>query len=273
MRRFWRRRTFFSLLTIAAIAALFVWVRSIQDAFGNPAYSTGYLLLGLVLFLAAFSLRKKLPIPPLGAASIWLQFHIYAGWLVLAVFAVHVGPGLPQGWMESILYWLFVVTAASGVWGLWLSRRTPRLLAKLREEVVWERIPVLHAELLRETQAVVAELVQLPRSEALSDFFARRLVPFFVRGRGIGYRVWPSSRLRNSLRAELNALERYCPADQRAAHQRLGRLIDRQDDLQFHAAHQGWLKGWLFLHLVCTSLLLVFSALHVFQALTHRGVP
>ena len=39
----------------------------------------GLLLFLIVVFLAAFNSRKKLPFLPLLKASIWLQLHIYVG--------------------------------------------------------------------------------------------------------------------------------------------------------------------------------------------------
>ena len=49
-------------------------------------YLSGWLLLGVIVFLVLLNLRKKIPVLPLGSAAAWLQFHIYAGWLAIALF-------------------------------------------------------------------------------------------------------------------------------------------------------------------------------------------
>ena len=67
----------------------------------------GVLLLFLVLALALFNARKKLPFLPLMKAATWLQIHIYAGWFCLFVFLLHIRFRIPSGASKSRSRWFF----------------------------------------------------------------------------------------------------------------------------------------------------------------------
>jgi hypothetical protein len=271
MTRIWYCRIIFWALTSVAILATW-WVAIHQsNTLRDPAFLTGYLLAGSTLFLTLFNFRKKVLSLPLGSAALWLQLHIHVGMVTIAVFLIHTEFRLPTGKLESILYVAFTLTSLSGLWGWYLSLSAPMKLSKLRQEIIFERIPVLRAEVAQEAHQIVRSLASDPRADALPDLYARRLAQYFLNRRGWAYRLWPNSRLRNELRAELSALARYCPENQLGSHQELARLIDRKDDLDFHAAHQGWLKGWLFVHIGFTYVLIVLATLHSLLAHNFSG--
>ena len=253
-------------LVIAALVGLALWLDRLRAQFGPHAFVSGYVIIGCVVFLAAYNLRKKLPFLPLGRSSTWLQLHIYVGWFTIGAFGYHVGWRWPNGWLESALFWVFAFTAASGVYGLVLSKVVPRRLARLREEVIYERIPALRLQVQAAAQDLMLGLVQTGDAPALADFYSEALIPYFVHPRGLLYYVHPSSRMRNRLQARLHGIERYLTQDQRVAQQQLGRLIDRRDDLDFHHAQQGRLKYWLFLHIGATYVLLLLAAVHAILA-------
>jgi hypothetical protein len=73
------------------------------------------------------------------------------------------------------------------------------------------------------------------------------------------------------LRAELESLARYCSSEERAVQSHWARLIDQRDDLDFHAIHQGRLKGWLFVHLGLTYALMLVTAVHLVLTHAFRG--
>lgn len=266
MTRIWFRRFFFWLITtVGIVLATWFWLRESQRL-REPTRRTGYLLLACITVLALFNLRKKLAPLPLGRASLWLQFHVYLGIFSAAVFLMHTSFRVPTGTFETILYGVYCATIGSGLWGWYLSRNIPRRLSKLRMEPIYEQIPGLCTQVARQAHQLICETAKDPRADALADLYTKQLAPFFLRPRDWSYAIWPNSRLRNSLRAELASLERYCPETQRKAHQELAILIDRKDDLDFHAAHQGWLKGWLFVHIALTYILLILVVLHTLLA-------
>lgn len=256
------KRILTTLITVGAIAFL-VWIlKRQQERLGPVAFTSGYVLLGGVLWLASYNLFKKVPFLPLGRSATWLQIHLHVGFFALATFGMHVNWKWPNGVFEATLFVLFVLTAFSGVYGLFLSKAVPRRLARLREEVIYERIPALRTQVQEHAHQLVTHRLQAGDAPALADFYAQSLVPYFVGRRGVAYYLRPTSRLRNRLQGQLGILDRYLTATQRETQQQLARLIDRRDDLDFHHAQQGRLKYWLFVHIAFTYALVLVSLVH-----------
>ncbi|MEM8679125.1 MAG: hypothetical protein AAGF97_07225 [Planctomycetota bacterium] len=265
------KRALRATLTIAAIAGIAGWVSHTENQLGHARFGSGYVVFVSVTFLAAYHLRKKFSFLPLGNSASWLQAHIYVGWFAMAVFGMHVKWQLPSGWLESVLFWLFVATSGSGLYGLYLSKVVPRRLSRLREEAIYERIPGLRLEVQRAAHEVVQDLLKAGDAPALADFYTTALIPYFVQDRGPWYYLQPNSRLRNRLRMQLNQLVRYLEPSQQEAKQRLARLIDRRDDLDFHHAQQSRLRTWLFLHIAGSYALLLLAVIHAILALAFWG--
>jgi hypothetical protein len=70
---------------------------------------------------------------------------------------------------------------------------------------------------------------------------------------------------------EMQNLRRYLCEPETAACERLFALVRRKDDLDFHAARQGLLKSWLFLHIALSYTLTVIGLTHGLLALAFRG--
>src|SRR3990170_3548964 len=117
-----RRRIRNASVTLLALAALCVWVRAEQLALRPTAFKTGYLLLAAVCFLALYNVRKKLPFLPLGSSTAWLQSHLYVGIATVGLFALHIGPAWPRGVLDSILAIVYLLTVATGLVVLYLTR-------------------------------------------------------------------------------------------------------------------------------------------------------
>src|SRR6187551_438954 len=156
---FTRRRIRSLGLTTMAVAAIWLWTRAQERNLGTSAFTTGYLLLAAVLFLALYNVRKKLPFLPLGSSATWLQWHLYVGIGTLAVFALHAGVRWPTGVLNSTLAAVYVATAGSGLLGLYLTRSIPRQLARIGEEVIYERIPALQLQVRTLAGSAVLESV------------------------------------------------------------------------------------------------------------------
>ncbi len=120
-------------------------------------------MLSAVLFLALYNVRKKLPFLPLGSSATWLQWHLYVGIGSVALFALHAGIRWPTGVLNSTLAAAYLATAGSGFLGLYLTRTIPRQLARVGEEVIYERIPALQMQV--RTQAGNAVLESVTASE------------------------------------------------------------------------------------------------------------
>jgi hypothetical protein len=268
---FLRRRLRNIGLTAMAVGAVWLWTRAEERQLGASAFTTGYLLLAAVLFLALYNVRKKLSFLPLGTSATWLQWHLYAGIGSMGLFALHAGFPWPSGILNSTLAAVYLATVMSGLVGLFLTRTIPRQLARVGEELIYERIPVLRLQVRTQAGDAVLQSVTASGATTLADFYVDRLFNFFHRPRGLGYFIRPTTARRRSLMAELTAVRRYLSDQEQTAWERLFALLRRKDDLDFHEARQRLLKGWLFVHIGLTYGLVVLALLHGFLALAFSG--
>jgi len=271
MTSFARRRIRNIGATLIVIAIVWLWSRSLEKRLTTSSFTTGYLLIAAVLFLALYNLRKKLAFLPLGKSAAWLQLHIYVGVASIGVFLLHVGLRMPTGMLETTLYSTYSLTVISGIVGLYLTRTIPAQLARVGEEVLYERIPALHRGVQHQASQAVMQSVAASGATTLGDFYVARLYDFFGQRRNLAYFLRPTTALRRSLMGEMQNLRRYLCEPELAACERLFALVRRKDDLDFHAARQGLLKIWLFIHIGLTYGLVALAMLHGLLALAFRG--
>jgi hypothetical protein len=268
---FVRRRVRNIGLTAMAIGAVWLWTRAQERQLGSSAFTTGYVLLAAVMFLALYNVRKKFPFLPLGTSATWLQWHLYVGIGSIGLFALHAGVPWHAGVLNSALAATYLATIGSGVIGLFLTRTIPRQLARVGEEVIYERIPAVRLQVGSQAGDAVIQSVTASGATTLADFYVERLFDFFHRPRGARYFIRPTTERRRSLMSELTAVRRYLSDQEQAACERLFALLRRKDDLDFHEARQRLLKGWLFVHIGLTYGLVVLAFLHGLLAIAFRG--
>ncbi len=256
---------------IAIFALALVIIRTHTQTLRHGTVTSGIVLLIAVLFLAAFHWRKKLTFVLLGRAATWLRLHIVVGVIAMILLGVHIRFRWPNGFLESLLFAVFMLTCLSGLIGLYLSITIPARLSKLRDEVIYERIPAYRAQVQEKAHAVVVDLLSQFPADTVADYYVSRLSEYFVSRRNLFYYLRPTSRLRNRIQGELSGLRRYCSDEELQACQQLGRLIDQRDDLDFHDSQQGVLKMWLFIHIGLTYVLLTLSCLHVVLVSAFQG--
>ena len=259
---FMHRRVRNAGATLVVLALVWLWVRAQERNLESSAFTTGYLLLAGVFFLAAFNIRKKLPILPLGSSAGWLQWHLYVGMGSVGIFALHVGPEWPNGLLERFLAVLHLLTASSGVAGLYLTRTIPSQLTRVGGEFLYERIPALRRQAGQQASEVVLAAVAESGSTTLADLYTSRLLGFFVRPRGAAYFLRPTTARRRALMRQMQDTRRYLSDVELAACERLFSLVRRKDDLDFHEARQKLLKVWLFIHIALTYVLVMAAVLH-----------
>jgi len=272
MKTFFARRALLLLVTLAGGAGiLLAWQLGVIALRPMAVYS-GWLLLGLVLVLTFFNARKKLPFLPLLSASAWMQGHIYLGWLGCFVFMLHTGGRLPDGRLEVMLAVVFGLVAASGAFGLWLSRWLPPRLVRSGESLVYERIPGLRHQLAGEVRELIRRAEVETQSSTLPDLYLRVLHPFFLRLPPLLAPLMGDAREAHRVRQELDSVRRYLSPAELVLAGELGELIDAKRNLDTQLAGQRLLKLWLFVHLPLTYGMLVLIAAHVGIALqySHR---
>ncbi|MDA1053265.1 MAG: hypothetical protein O3C40_22670 [Planctomycetota bacterium] len=260
-------------LGIVAVAAiLLIWFSGVMTtALRDTARASGWGLFAMICFLAAYSLRKKLPFLPLGASSRWLQLHIYVGLLTAVVFGIHIGWRVPNGLVELLLATLYGFVFVSGVVGLFLSRSLARRLTTRGEEVLFERIPIYRKRLEAKVESIVFEGLEASQSTAVAQFYADRLRHFFSQNRNFWQHLVHSNRSRFALLKEMQAYGLYLNDPEREMMTRLVTCVEAKDDLDYQFSLQATLKYWLFLHVPLTYALLVIALLHLLLVTAFAG--
>lgn len=263
MNGFARRRCGLAIVSLAAAAALITYLLALRLAMRPAAFTSGWVLAAMVVFLTAYNLRKKLTYPPLFSSAMWLQLHIWVGFVSVAVFAFHTSLRAPTGAFETALWWLYVLCVVSGVLGLALSRYAPARLTARGEEVIYERIPVLRRKVSERAEALVLEAVEQTGYTTLADFYHARLAAFFRQPANRTRHLVQSTRPVQQLIAELNAQHRYFSAAESKVADEMKDLIRQKDSLDYHHVMQGALKLWLFVHIPLAYALVMFAVVHV----------
>lgn len=272
MKTFLARRLLLSLATIAAGLGLVLLWQLGRTALLPVAVYSGWLLLVVVLVLTFFNARKKLPFLPVLSASTWMQAHIYLGWFGCFVFVLHTGARVPDGRLELLLAAVFGVVAASGAFGLWLSRWLPPRLVRSGESLVYERIPGLRHRLAEEVRELVRRAEADAQSSTLADLYLRVLHPYFLRLPPVLTPLTGDDHEFHRVKLELESARRYLnPAELNLAGE-LADLIEAKRNLDMQFAGQRLLKLWLFVHIPLTYGMLVLTAAHVWLAVhySHR---
>src|SRR5688572_6091254 len=164
-------------LCLASIAAIWVYF-SFAGKVRRIDYLSGWALFAVMLFLALYNGRKKLPFLPLGSSELWLQLHIWVGYFSVALFAIHLEFKVPTGWLEVSLALLFGIVVVSGIFGLALSRQIPKRLTTLGSEVLFERIPAQRRWVLERAEALALRSGSETQAATLLDFYTKNLRGF-----------------------------------------------------------------------------------------------
>lgn len=261
-----RRRLRNGAVTLALFAAAGATVHLQTTALSDPSWLTGWLLIGGFVLLAAYNLRKKLPMLPLADSASWMQVHLYLGLLTAGVFVLHAGWQLPTGRFESVLWALAVALFVTGIAGIALSRLAPGALTWHGERVIYERIPRLRRQLADEVADLATRSVEDTASGTVAGYYADRLKPYFDRPRHRWAHLIGSKRPLRRLCRELGALERYLSDAGKSTLKEIEARVVAKDNLDYQHTWQGLLKGWLFLHLPLTYATLVAIPVHVVLA-------
>jgi hypothetical protein len=265
-----RRWTYFIVTLVAAALLAIAWVLGHAALRPVPMYS-GALLLALIVGLLLFNARKKLPFIPLLKASTWLQVHVYAGWLTVLVYGLHVGFRWPSGRLGLMLAALFFCVSVSGVVGLWLSRWLPPRLTRSGESLIYERIPLFRHRLQVEAREAVHQAATEANSTTLEDFYLRLLGPYLASQPWFFLALAGDDPKHHRVKAELAELRRYLDPREVAYADQLGDVIEAKRGLDFQLAGQRLLKLWLFVHIPLSYALLILCLVHAWLALRYAG--
>ena len=265
------RRTLAITITTIVSAVWLVGDFWIRATLGHSAVYTGATLLACVLLLTAIGVRKRLPMLNLLTVRTWLQIHIYLGLFACLAYVVHVPMLVARGPLECALSFVFLFTAASGLYGLYQSRTVPRRLTNLNVQPRYDRIAWHRAHLAQAAEQTIAGLPHSAAADLLRDFYSRRLAPYFESRISLFYRIHPTGMRRRRLLGAISDLERYLDPQTIPTAQRLAGLARQCDDLNFHHALQFRLRAWLVFHATISMGLVVLAIVHTGVALGMLG--
>ncbi len=260
------------LIFLVLISGIIVWAYThFAPTFPRLGYFSGWALFLLMLVLTLYNGRKKLPFLPLGTSEGWLQFHIYAGFLTVTLFLVHIRFRPPTGWFDIILAWLYVLVTGSGVAGLFVTRSIPKRLTTRGGEVLYERIPAIRRRLQEQAETLALRSTTEARSTTIADFYARHLQDFFDGPRNLALHLMEVRRPLNVLLNKISDLNRYLDTGERETLDKISQLVRQKDGVDYHYSLQLLLKGWLFIHIPLTYSLLIFSLMHIVLVYAFSG--
>jgi hypothetical protein len=166
----WKHLPWFVFLILATVAACLLYIANFhpdrmpagmrlppsliqtptehQTVGGTPlGLAFGAISLGIFVFAALLSLRKKVPLWRVGTVQRWLRAHIWLTFLTVPFILLHSGFRL-GGPMTTLLMSLYALVMVSGIYGLVLQHLMPRLMKeRLPAETVFEQIPHIRAQL------------------------------------------------------------------------------------------------------------------------------
>lgn len=217
------------------------------------------LLLAVALYGARRRLMSLASRRRAGRARSWLHFHVYGGLLFLLLVLMHSGFRYPEGWITLALWWLSLWNVASGLLGVGLQRWLPRMLASgLSTEVLYERIPELIGELRARAQTLAAA-----SGEGVMALYDRRVAPALERPRRRWIYLLDITGGIKAWLKEFQYLESFLDDEERARLEELERIYRTKLEIDAHYTLQQVLRGWLWLHVPTSLLLLAFLAVHV----------
>ena len=255
-----------TLLTLACAGLIWAYLKFGQ-LLPNFDYISGFILLGAIVFLAAYNVRKKLPFLPLGSSETWLQWHIYIGYFTFALFAIHLEFQFPSGAFEIAFTIIFAIVMLSGVGGLFLSRQIPKRLTTLGGEVIFERVPAYRHLLAERAEKLAVGSTAETQSPTLLEFYTKNLRDFFAARPPFWMNALGNSRGLQRVLEKVEDLKRYTNDQERLILDELAVLLREKRRLDFHYALQGILKAWLFVHIPFTYSLLILTVVHMILVL------
>lgn len=247
------------------------WMAGLRVRLQDAEWYSGWVLITGVVFLVAFQLRKKLSVLPFGRLALWTRIHIFVGVTSGFLFLCHINFQWPNGFLDRILFSIFVLTFISGVIGWFFSRLIPKQLAGVHLVVVSEDIPFKIAQIKEQAHGRLLEAIEKTRSDSLLSFYDRRLEPFLSQPNFFWFRSRRPSRYLADLAKECHEIRRYLNTEE---HQTLDYFLDlarQKDDLDYLFSGDRILKTWLIVHLPLSYILILLALIHLLTILLFRS--
>jgi hypothetical protein len=245
----------------------------------------GVIALGLMLFAALLSLRKRFPIWRIGRTTKWMRAHLWLGFLALPMVLFHAAFHA-RGALTGILMALTFIVVLSGIAGAWLQHTLPtRIYREVPFETIYDQIPVIRAQLAGEARELSAQVTQSlapalapgatktdtllgiedlePVTQEFDQFIAAQVAPYLTAEQA------RNNRLRNRERAreEFDNFRRRFPEPAWKSITAIEEICEEKRQLDHQARLHRTLHGWLLVHLPLSAALILLAIIHAIGAL------
>ena len=228
---------------------LYVLHSPLGEPSGNSwlGYTLGCISAALVIWLAWFGIRKRQYALSTTKLKVWLSAHIYFGLALVVIATLH--SGFQIGWnIHSVAYVLMLLTVISGIFGIYIYARYPKLMTKNRAGLSMEemmgQISELDQQLLEEGQRLPEEintaLLKAARETYIGGNILEKISPKRI--------VCPTTEARNLIETKF--------ADMSLSDQRISKVIKllaKKTKLLRRARRDVQIKVilriWLFFHI------------------------
>lgn len=254
-----------SLALCVTALALYIWDSSDMRPNGGTwlGYTLGTVGVLLILWLAAFGIRKRSYHRSAGMLSHWLSAHIWLGLSLILIASLHAG--FQFGWnVHTLSYALVVIVVVSGIFGVMLYRINPGLMS----EMLGGKTLIELAEGLRQIDSEASQV--LPRvheshrgqvavclSEVASEPIANRLLDRLR----VGQR--PSS-----THDAISRFEQLTIAGDKACRELMLLMVKRDHQLsriRRFVQVKAFTEAWLLIHVPASIALLASLVAHIFS--------
>ena len=260
------RRTIALLATTCAVFLVWLLAWLEEGRLGHASYVTGITCFSALLMLMLYGLRRRIPILPLGSASVWTQIHIYTGLFATAVYVMHVPSLIGAGIFECGLSIVFWIVSVSGFYGIYASRTLPIRLTAVEGQYRFDRMTWHRNQISDTAQQLLDEVSEKSSLRVLALYYTKYLKPYFHQRPSFAYVLVPRGSRRRTLLTGLKELDRYLEDDGRQTAGRFAALVRRRDDLDYQFALQLRLRLWLIVHGAFSLTLLIGASLHAVVA-------
>jgi hypothetical protein len=239
------------------------WTTQIDHSLGVSAFNSGWILFGVLAFLALFSARKRLPFMPLAPAYQWFMLHTIGGFLALFLFLLHTDGMGSKGFYGQVLTVLFYITSISGMIGLFIEKVYPRQLTCGGEEIIYERIPEEIAEIREEVESLILKCTEETGTSTLAEHYLETLNLYFQKPRFFINNIFGSHISQHWVRQQCMILERFLNSKEREYLDKLYTLAEKKRKIDFHYALQTLLKTWLLIHIPMAAAVMAMVIWHL----------
>lgn len=242
-------------------------------------YTLGGVGAALILWLTALGVRKRSYSSSLGTLRGWTSAHVYLGLALIVVVTLHTG--FQFGWnLHTLCYALMLIVIASGIFGLIVYLRYPKLMSANRAgrkpDLLLEEIDDLDQRAFRIARDMPRRFGDALRSNREETRLGGSAIAI-LRGRDLSMIDLPnaagdSTRVSNAEQAALLAWlgDELARSTDGEATRRIGDLLSviatRRNHLRRlsrDAQIRGWLEIWLYVHVPVTLALLGTLIAHV----------